>query len=227
MVGPTRGDPSTSPAKEELLIVFGKVPRLGEGMTEISRVQGPQAAFKLQRTMLDLCLEQAARVGAQKWFRYPIGSDAPPLGKEWDLRPHEPGGEGDLLTKVLAEAFGRGFGSVVSFYADCPSLQTEFLESAFEFLETGSDLVLGPTYRGGLYLVGASRPVGDYFATLPWRTEQLYSRALAVANERGWSVDTLPRKDSVETLDDWIRASAEGWIPPPPAVEGGRGRPEG
>jgi uncharacterized protein len=208
-------------------MVFGKVPRLGEGLTEISKAYGPQAAFKLQRTLLDLSLEQASKMKVRKWFRYPIGSSAPSLGADWDLRPHEPGNEGELVTRGMNDAFSRGFGSVVTFYADCPSLVPEFLESAFELLEGDTDLVLGPTFRGGLYLIGASRPVGDLFAKLPWRTDRLYQAALHAATEKGWSVESLPRKDSVETMEDWVRAAGEGWIPPPPTIEGGSGRPEG
>lgn len=221
------GEHAPHGAPEPLLVVYGRVPRLGEGLPEISRLYGPQAAFKLQRSLLDLGLENASKVHAKKWFRYPAGTPAPSLSKDWDARPHDAGTEGVLITKALAEGFARGFGRIVLFYADCPSLVPEFLESAFELLEEGSDLVLGPTFRGGLYLVGASRPVGDFFQGLPWRTDRLYAAALQLALDRSLSADTLPRKDAVETMEDWVRASSEGWIPPPPAVEGGTGRPEG
>ncbi|MDE1820778.1 MAG: DUF2064 domain-containing protein [Euryarchaeota archaeon] len=212
---------------EELLIVFGHVPSLGVGLKEITRAHGPQAAYSLQRHLLDTCLQHASEVAVRKWFRYPVGTPAPPLANDWSSRPHEPGPIGELITVAMAEGFERGFQRIVLFYADCPSLVPEFLESAFEALENGDDLVLGPTRRGGLYLVGADRKVGDLFGSLPWGTHQVFAVAQRHAQEGHLRVFVLPPKVAVEYLEDWREAASEGWIPPPPVVSGGSGRPEG
>lgn len=212
---------------EELLIVFGRVPSLGSGLKEISSTHGPQAAYRLQRMLFDVCVEHASALSVRKWFRYPASTPAPTLSSDWSVRPHEPGTVGELITLAMTEGFERGFERIVVFYADCPSLVPEFLESAFEGLEEGADLVLGPTPRGGLYLAGACRRAGDFFSSLPWGTHRVLEVAQRHAGERGLKVTVLPRKHAVETLEDWRIVAAEGWLPPPPAVQGGSGRPEG
>lgn len=221
--------PSTSgAATEELLILFGRVPRVGSDLiSDIVARHGPQAAYRLQRLLLDTCVENANDLVVRKWFRYPSGSPAPTLPADWSARPHEPGTIGELVTLALTEGFERGFQRIVLFYADCPSLVPDILESAFEALEEGSDVVLGPTPKASLYLIGGTRKVGDLFATLPWRKGDVFATACSEVKKRKLRSTILPRMDSVETLEDWQKVASEGWLPPPPPVAGGTGRPEG
>ena len=212
---------------EDLLIVFGEVPSLGVGLPEVAREHGLQAAFRLRRLLLDTCLEHAGPLDVKKWFRYPEGTTHPMLPGEWEVRAHATGGIGELIDTALEEAFQRGYKHIVLFYADCPSLVVEFLESAFELLHDGADIVLGPTPKGGLYLIGAAPRAKGMFSLFPWRTPQLFEEAQREAGEHQLLVALLPRKDAVETLEDWRKVAQEGWIPPPPTISGGSGRPEG
>lgn len=216
-----------SALQDDLLLVFGRVPTLGVGMREVISRYGAQAAFKLQRSLLDISIEHADPLQVHKAFRYPVGSPVPTLPAGWEVGPHESGSEGELITRALAQAFLRGFARVVLFYADCPSLVAEFLEIPFEALEGGAQVVLGPTPRGGLYLVGAQRPAQEFFQGLPWGTPGLFETAQARAKEQGLKLAVLPHKSAVETPEDWVSVSTEGWIPPPPPIAGGAGRPEG
>ncbi len=212
---------------EELIIVFGSVPSLGSGLKEIAATHGAQAAYRLQRLLLDLCVEHASALPVRKWFRYPAGTPAPTLSSDWSVRSHEPGTVGEQITLAMSEGFERGFERIVQFYADCPSLVPEYLESAFECLEDVADLVMGPTPRGTLYLAGARRTAGQFFGTLPWGTFRVFEVAQRHATVQGLKVALLPRKPVVQDLEDWKAVAAEGWIPPPPAIQGGKGRPEG
>ncbi len=222
------GGARTVPSSDDLLVLFGRVPSLGTGFKEITDTHGPQAAYRLQRILLDICLKNAGALHVRKWFRYPAGTPAPSLGPDWSSGTHEPGTVGEIVSAVLREGFNRGFQRIVVFYADCPSLVPDILESAFEALEEEAEVVLGPTYRGGIYLVGARRKAADLFALFPgWSTSQLFDLAKQRVEASQLTLFVLPRMQSVETLDDWKNVSAEGWIPGPPTVTGGTGRPEG
>jgi glycosyltransferase A (GT-A) superfamily protein (DUF2064 family) len=58
------------------------------------------------------------------------------------------------LTSVFAHFAAPGRQRVVAFNSDSPHLPASVLGSAFEAL-TRHDMVVGPTYDGGYYLVGA------------------------------------------------------------------------
>ena len=164
----------------------------------------------------------------RKWFRYPAGTPAPSLGPDWSSATHEPGAVGEIVSAALREGFNRGFQRIVVFYADCPSLVPDILESVFEALEEEAEVVLGPTHRGGIYLVGARRKAADLFASFPsWTTSELFALAKQRVEAAHLSLFVLPRMQPVETLEDWKNVSAEGWVPGPPTVTGGTGRPEG
>ncbi len=82
---------------------------------------------------------------------------------------------------------------------DCMSLGTAELQQAFEYLDTGNDVVLGPAMDGGYVLVGLRRPSPMLFRGIAWGTptvlaatrQRLQRAALSSAElPLGWDVDT-------------------------------------
>lgn len=59
------------------------------------------------------------------------------------------------LTSVFAKFASVGHRRVIAFNSDSPHLPASVLKCAFEALAT-CDVVIGPTYDGGYYLVGAT-----------------------------------------------------------------------
>ena len=70
------------------------------------------------------------------------------------------------LTSVFAYFAGASRRRVIAFNSDSPHLPASVLEKAFEALAT-CDMVVGPTYDGGYYLVGAKRTIQGF----SWATE--------------------------------------------------------
>lgn len=187
---------------------------------------GPDAAFLLQDALFARTLEEASRVPAEHWL-IPTGSAAVEdalLG--WRVFP--PGTEeiASRLTEGFRGAFRDGGRAVVAIDMECPALSTAMLEYAFGVLEEGAALVLGPSEKGGYYLLGMSRPILQVFERVPFGSSGLLRTTLDRALELGISPVLLPRLSNVEDVPDWEAAAEKGWLPPVPRARP-RPRPGG
>ncbi|MFL6198089.1 MAG: TIGR04282 family arsenosugar biosynthesis glycosyltransferase [Thermoanaerobaculia bacterium] len=114
---------------------------------------------------------------------------------------------GERLYRALSEAAGDAF-SVMALGSDHPTLPLALIHEAFERLEKGAEVVLGPAEDGGYYLIalrpGAIDPV--LFRDIPWSTDQVLSATLERC--RNLAVELLPPASDVDTPED-LRRLAE------------------
>ncbi len=117
---------------------------------------------------------------------------------------------GERLFTALA-AGARRAPLVAAVGSDHPTLATATVEAAFDHLEAGARVVLGPATDGGYTLVAvrAEALARELFAEVPWSTE----RVLAVTLERcaalGEQPALLPPAADVDTPADLLRLAAE------------------
>jgi hypothetical protein len=110
---------------------------------------------------------------------------------------------GERLFRALEEAAAAG-ALVAAVGSDHPELSASGVEAAFEALEAGADLVLGPAADGGYYLI-AARPDAvqrSLFAGVPWSTPAVLEETLARAARSGLLCHLLPRGWDVDTAAD-------------------------
>lgn len=81
---------------------------------------------------------------------------------------------GEKFAHAFQSIFDQGFNHVISVGNDSPNLTTHFLTTAVKSVQNG-DLVLGPNWNDGVYLIGLSKDQFDAssFAVLPWQTSQI------------------------------------------------------
>ena len=81
---------------------------------------------------------------------------------------------------------------------------------AFERVESGADVVLGPAEDGGYYLIalraGAVAP--RLFEGIAWSTGQVLAATLDRCRELGLAVELLPQASDVDTPEDLHRLAA-------------------
>ena len=88
---------------------------------------------------------------------------------------------GERLTSAFEDVFERGYKNVIAVGNDTLTLTAKDIQRATELLEQ-NQAVIGPTDRGGTYLIGLSRSIfsGLDFQTLPWETDQLLDHLIQV-----------------------------------------------
>lgn len=92
---------------------------------------------------------------------------------------------------------------VVLIGSDCPELGLDHINEAFHLLDTGNDIVLGPTRDGGYALIGASRIDSLVFEGIPWSTSRVLNETLRNIKALRWKSFCLPEVRDVDTLGDY------------------------
>ena len=112
------------------------------------------------------------------------------------------------LTSVFAHFAAPGRERVVAFNSDSPHLPASVLGNAFEAL-TGHDVVVGPTYDGGYYLVGAKAAHPALFDGDGMGTKSALDALLARARGLQLSVGFTDPFYDIDVEDDLTRLAAE------------------
>ncbi len=201
-----------NPAMSDRLILFTKFPEPGHVKTRLIPALGAEGAANLHRKLTEHCVEQMAPMTADSNLALTIfyagGSDT--LMQDWF--PHIPLVEqcGKDLGQRMAAAFiharNRGDQRIVLFGADCPGLNNDLICKALNLLDT-HDLILGPTFDGGYYLIGISTgyQVSNLFALLAdtaWGTAEVLQQTLDRTKAANSSYALLPPLNDIDRPED-------------------------
>ncbi len=64
------------------------------------------------------------------------------------------------------------------------------------------EIVIGPCYDGGYYLIGMNQMHRDIFEGISWSTSQVYAQTLTKVTQLGISVRRLRRLRDIDTGED-------------------------
>jgi len=117
------------------------------------------------------------------------------------LLPQEGADLGERLRNIAQTYLRQACDAVVIMSSDSPTIPTHILISAFDRLFE-SDVVLGPCFDGGYYLVGMSTYAPQIFERITWSTDQVLLQTVDRAREAGLSVSLLPTWYDVDTVAD-------------------------
>jgi hypothetical protein len=123
------------------------------------------------------------------------------LGDRYTYRRQGSGDLGDRMSRASQAAFTQGVRKLAMIGTDCPALTAEILARAFLRLAT-TDLVLGPAFDGGYYLIGLKRPAPKLFQDIPWGSERVRCVTLASARGLGLSTALLTMLHDIDRPED-------------------------
>lgn len=114
---------------------------------------------------------------------------------------------GERLYRALSEA-ARDGSAVMALGSDHPTLPIAVVEEAFERLESGAEVVLGPAEDGGYYLIALRPEAVDprLFEGIAWSTDRVLSETLERC--RNLRVELLSPASDVDTPEDLRRLAA-------------------
>jgi glycosyltransferase A (GT-A) superfamily protein (DUF2064 family) len=117
-------------------------------------------------------------------------------------------GLGAGLASVFAHFAASGARRIVAFNSDSPHLPASALRAAFGALRS-CDLVVGPTYDGGYYLVGATAPHPGLFTERALGTTNALESLLARAQALQLSVRSIDAFYDIDVPADLSRVAEE------------------
>lgn len=204
---------------ERVVLLFTKPAVPGRVKTRLIGELTAAEAAELHRALLEDVLAHLAGGDYRLEVHWALdpGERAPALGLPARTQRGRDLGE-RLYAALSSVAAGGALTAAVG--SDHPEMSASRLEEAFEILEAGTDVVLGPAADGGYYLI-ALRPEGvreELFADIPWSTPAVLEETLERASRLGLSRRLLPAARDVDTAEDLAAlaarlASGEGASP--------------
>jgi glycosyltransferase A (GT-A) superfamily protein (DUF2064 family) len=100
-------------------------------------------------------------------------------------------------------------------WPDLPRLRPQHAQAALEDLDAGCDIVLGPVFDGGFYLVAIPVPTPTLFSLpeLSWRSADATAICLQAAREAGLEVGILRAERALHRPADLRAALADPTLP--------------
>ena len=125
------------------------------------------------------------------------------IGTHYACLPQRGSDLGERMKNSFSDAWCQGYQQVIITGSDIPDLPQSFIQEAFSMLCT-NDVVIGPAYDGGYYLIGFRREtfLPEVFDQIQWGTEAVYMETIDRLKMRGLSIGTLPRWNDIDTPDD-------------------------
>lgn len=191
----------------DYLALFVKPPLPGRVKTRLASSIGADAACRIYCRMVDHALVQINTSGLPLALCYD-GDDSAAIPQPWRkhamlVRPQRGDTLGERMAETFLGLFAEGVQRVLLMGSDIPGIDGAYLRDACQKLMSHQS-VISPALDGGYGLIGFDRAAYTpaLFQDIPWSSDQVFSRTLAVYAQVGISPTILPMVRDVDTVDD-------------------------
>ncbi len=197
---------------QEIILVFTKYPVAGQSKTRLIPALGAEGAADLQRWMTRFIVSTIDTYIQEQQTAVEIyhdgGSNASMqnwLGGERIYHQQSEGDLGQRMYTAIASRLPR-YHSIILIGSDCPAVSTTHLAAGFSALRR-HDIVLGPAYDGGYYLIGAGKTISrealaSVFTDIPWGDARVLERTLEKITDLKLNFHLLPKLHDIDTPND-------------------------
>ncbi len=198
------------------LLIFTKYPHPGTVKTRLAATVGQALATEFHARSAENTFRQAVAVqdamDVSIWY---AGSDDHEVMRHWleesnlsfPIIPQSGKDLGERLHHAVFHAFEANASTVLIIGTDTPDISPELLREAQLALRT-KDIVLGPAFDGGYYLLGMNRYSPTLFEDIAWSSSGVAIETIQKAHDAQLSVamlDPLLDIDTIEDVRQWLR----------------------
>jgi uncharacterized protein len=185
------------------LVILVKNPIKGKVKHLLAQEIGAEQALVIYEDMLQYTAAISKPVMAHRkcyYSEFVINND---MFEDEYFEKHIQKGEtlGDRMYNACKDSFGEWAEKVVVIGNNCIELNSGNIAEAFKALDT-HDFVLGPTLRGGYYLLGMKQLHRPLFENKIWGGENVFLDTLLDISSGGFSHYLLPTLRDIETVAD-------------------------
>ncbi len=189
------------------LIVFQKNAILGKVKTRLAGTVGDQKALEIYAFLTKKTFEHINQTPEIEVFVYFSDTLEEKSAAESSISyKHclQTGFDlGERMKHAFREVFQLNYTKVAIIGTDCPNINRDILEDAFNTLDN-SDVVIGPAKDGGYYLLGMSRFMENVFDNIPWSTSAVLQTTTKRLIENNVPFQYLTFLSDIDTEEDWL-----------------------
>ncbi|MBD3388341.1 MAG: DUF2064 domain-containing protein [Candidatus Altiarchaeales archaeon] len=184
------------------VIVFTKVPERGYVKTKLQKELQSHVVEELYTALLKDALEKLGDYTPYVAY-YPERKQQMLWTILGDRNYIVQRGKGmwERIVNVFNDFYRMGFDYVAAVNCDAPSLTKGHVEEAFALMRD-NDLVLGPAYDGGFYLIGGRGLKQGLFEGAEWKSRNALETIAENARKQGLNVAYTERLRDIDTPED-------------------------
>jgi rSAM/selenodomain-associated transferase 1 len=196
------------------IILYAREPKPGFAKTRLAAAMGNPTAAEVYSCMLEHAIEELKKLppGISVTLSGATESDAVYLKSLalafWTLEIQSGNDIGERMKMSFHAALTSGHTRALLIGSDIPDMNEELLLRALTMLDT-HDVVMGPAFDGGYYLLGLKKLVPELFEDIPWSTELVFSASRKILVREELSHAILPRRADVDDVEDLLRWVSE------------------
>lgn len=193
------------------IIIFAKEPVAGNVKTRLARDIGDEAALRIHQEMVNGTIEMASQSALAQLQLYVSGDYQHPLfqsiAQQQGIQVYLQQGSnlGERMFSALNESLDDASYCIL-IGTDCPVMSADYIDQAFDALEQGQDVVIGPAEDGGYVLIGASRVEASWFNNIDWGSKRVLEQsrqALISSAAKFQQLQPLWDIDQLSDLQRW------------------------
>jgi uncharacterized protein len=192
------------------LVIFVKNLVYGKVKTRLAATLGVERAYEIYEALISHTMSVTQNIPADKIVYY---SDKVEDKDTWDHRFNKTiqhGRDlGERMMNALMDGFEKGYKNVIIIGSDCPSLNEYIINDAFDRLE-GNDVVIGPAFDGGYYLVGMKTIHPQLFENMEWSTPGVFEVTSARCKSLNLVYAVLPCLHDIDDEKDLVHFKTAG-----------------
>lgn len=191
-----------------VLIVFVKNPVLGQVKSRLASSVGEERALRIYQALVSRIADEVRQlkdIAVAVYYSAHLLED-----NRWPSHAHcfvqSEGDIGRRMCEAIREQL-RTHRRVVLVGTDIAGLTASVLRRSFDLLDA-ADVVLGPTYDGGYYLIGMKTLDDSIFEGIPWSTEEVFIETTKRIQLAELVYDLTDRLSDIDYEEDWLE---HGW----------------
>ena len=189
-----------------VLLIFSKSPILGKVKNRLSKNIGLESSLHIYKKLLEhtASVAQKSRIKTVL-FQNELNPELKAIFKNVaDYQIQKGKNLGEKMENAFRWAFSLKYKNVILIGSDLWSLDRDTLIEAKKALEH-NDIVIGPCYDGGYYLIGMKSFNNKIFKNISWSKKQVFKQTLSKVLEN--SVYYLEIKNDIDNKES-LRAHA-------------------
>ncbi|MBI3189340.1 MAG: TIGR04282 family arsenosugar biosynthesis glycosyltransferase [Ignavibacteriales bacterium] len=189
------------------LIVFARYPHPGKVKTRLAQTLGNTKAVELYRACVEHIFNECNKLSdnTKKFLFFADEDDASSI-ERWVPRqfryvPQLGNTLGERMSNAFSHVFNIGLKKAIIVGTDVPDITANVLKEAINSLDD-ADVVIGPSRDGGYYLLGMNQFHPELFDDIPWSTNVVFERTMAMIQRLGLRVKSLTTLMDIDTEAD-------------------------
>ncbi len=194
-------------SSKKALIIFARKPEQGKVKTRLAASIGEEKALQIYLRLLNHTREVASRLMVDSYVFLTEHTDDD-FWEGFFCEQQQGITLGEKMQHAFELLFKKGYNQCIIIGSDCPDLDSEMVENAFDYL-LNDDVVIGPAEDGGYYLLGMKKLIPEIFINKEWSTEKVFKQTIADVESLNLTYKILPALSDIDEEKDiqkkWLK----------------------